>query len=602
MSLYYEWVRQLENNRKQKTAFERDTHTVVIAGPGSGKTRVLALKIAQLLREEIIPPRGIACLTYTRIMAKELENRLYSLGISDRSNVVVSTVHGFCLGQVLIPFLDVFDFSFPKPIRVAPTSIRKACLKQAYEHAVNYGNFKKFEKKFFKYRRQRADKPLNLWKNHIEVAEAILFYEQYLKEQGFVDFDIIVQDALRLIASQDAVRQYLCARFPWIAVDEYQDLGYPLYRIVIELIKHTEMKLFAIGDPDQCIFDFAGTDPKYLIELSAREEMQPKIELGLNYRSKQAIIDVAQVFLGENRNHRAEKRGGRCHIFECPSGLQQQGELIVDLVKAYKNGGVQNDQIAVLHRYRDGLDKISAALEMAQIDYAMDKNNLYDRTMGVIRWLEDLAYWCLKGFAAKDELESNTRSSFDELLNIWLEFGFSSKLGFNQETNHARIYLAEVLWSLQDPSQLFRDWLLYIDEALDLSSVLEVYKTEYPDETEEYKRLLNLITPNKPLYEVRLSKFANSSPCLQLTTIHSSKGTEFEVVIIAGVEKIERSKNGKRLLYVGATRAKSELCLLYTQAYPHPNARRVVRPQYITDLLSQALRKNWNFVQNKLVG
>jgi DNA helicase-2/ATP-dependent DNA helicase PcrA len=602
MSLYHEWKKQLEDNIQQKTAFEKDTHTVVIAGPGSGKTRVLALKIAQLLHEKIDPPRGVACLTYTRIMAKELESRLYSLGITNRPNVVVSTVHGFCLGQVLIPFSDIYDFSLPKPIRVAPTSIRDTCLKRAYERAINDGNYKKFEKNFHKLRRQHVDKPLNHWRDHKEIAEAISSYEQCLIGQGFVDFDLIIQAALRLIISQDVVRQYLWARFPWLAVDEYQDLGYPLYRIVTELVNHTDIKLFAIGDPDQCIFDFAGTDPKYLVELSEREDMQPKIELQLNYRSKQEIIEVGQVLLGENRKHRSEKRGGRCHIIECANGLQQQAKVIVKLVKKYQNNGIRNDQIAVFHRYWKGLEEISMVLEQAQIDYVMDKNNLYDRRMVIIRWLEDLACWCLKGFAVENKLESNTRSTFDELLNTWLEFGISSKLGFNQETNHARIYLAEVLWNLRDPHQLFRDWLARIDDALDLSAVLNLYRDEYPDEADEYKHLLGMIAPNGPLHTISLSKFAISEPCIQLTTIHSSKGTEFEVVIIAGIEQVEKSKNGHRLLYVGATRAKSELCLLYTQHFPHPNARHVVRPQYITNLLSHARGKNWGFVQNKVVG
>lgn len=601
MSLYHEWVQQLNRNERQKTAFERSSHTVVIAGPGSGKTRVLALKIAQLLRDEITPPQGIACLTYTRVMAKELENRLYSLGISSRPNVIVSTVHGFCLGQVLIPFSDVYDFSLPKPIRVAPSTIQEACLRHAFANAIENGDYESFKKRFNRYRRQRADKPVDLWKDQKEIARAISIYEQGLIEQGYVDFDLIVQAALRLIVSQDSVRQYLWARFPWFAVDEYQDLGYPLYRIVTEMIKRTDVKLFAIGDPDQCIFDFAGTDPKYLVELSKMDNMQPKIELELNYRSRQEIIDIAQVILGQPRNHRSEHRGGNCRIIECPQGIYQQAEQITELVKIYQQNRIPNDQVAIFHRYRKELSIIAKALEMAGIDYVLDKNDLYDRQMIVIRWLEDLAFWCLKGYGFENAQTANPRSSFDELLNTWLEFGYSHKLGFDQETNHARIHLAEVLWNLRDPNQLFRDWLARIDEALDLSSILDFYKAEYPDEADEYKRLLKLIAPEQPLYSITLSKFANSSPCVQLTTIHSSKGTEFEAVIIAGVERVGQSQNDHRLMYVGATRAKRELCLLYTQCPPHPHTRRLERSPYILRLLQRARNVGWAFVDHRIV-
>ena len=596
MSLYYEWIQALNDNPPQKTAFERSTHTVVIAGPGSGKTRVLSLKIAQLLRDEIAPPRGIACLTYTRVMAKELENRLFSLGISDRPNVVISTVHGFCLGHILMPFSDVYDLSLPKPIRVAPTTVQTDCLEQAFMNVMGMSISNKLQKSFNKYRRQRADKPLDQWKDHKPIAEAIRFYEGALFKQGFVDFDLIVQAALRLIISQDAVRQYLWARFPWFAVDEYQDLGYPLYRIVTEMVNRTDVKLFAIGDPDQSIFDFAGTDPKFLMELTKMEKMQPKIELELNYRSKQEIIEVAQVILGEPRNHHSEKQGGICNIIECPSGIDQQANQIVHLIAAIQGKNIPNDQIAVLHRYRNGLNNIAQTLDHAGINYALDKNEMYDRRMIVIRWLEDLAFWCLRGNDLANVRTSNPRSTFDELLNTWLEFGYSNKLKFDKETNHGRIYLAEILWNLRDPNQSFREWLLKINDALDLNAVLDVYKDQYPDEVDEYKKLRTLIDPGKPLFDMRLSKFANALPGIQLTTIHSSKGTEFEVVIIAGIECVETSRNGHRLLYVGTTRAKKELCLLYTQHRPHPRARYVERPHFVAQLMNKARQDHWNFI------
>jgi len=600
MSLYYEWIQALNDNPPQKTAFERSTHTVVIAGPGSGKTRVLSLKIAQLLRDEIAPPRGIACLTYTRVMAKELENRLFSLGISDRPNVVISTVHGFCLGHILMPFSDVYDLSLPKPIRVAPTTIQNDCLEQAFMNVMGMSISNKLQKSFNKYRRQRADKPLDQWKDQKPIADAIRFYEDALLKQGFVDFDLIVQAALRLIISQDAVRQYLWARFPWFAVDEYQDLGYPLYRIVTEMVNRTDVKLFAIGDPDQSIFDFAGTDPKYLIELSIMEKMQPKIELELNYRSKQEIIEVAQVILGESRNHHSEKQGGICEIIECPRGIDQQANQIVNLIAAFQRKNIPNDQIAVIHRSRVGLNIIAQTLDRAGINYALDKNELYDRSMIVIRWLEDLAFWCLRGNDLENVRASNPRSTFDELLNTWLEFGYSNKLKFEKETNHGRIYLAEILWNLRDPNQSFREWLLKINDALDLNAVLDVYNDQYPDEVDEYNKLCTLIGPGKSLFDMRLSKFANALPGIQLTTIHSSKGTEFEVVIIAGIECVETSRNGHRLLYVGTTRAKKELCLLYTQQRPHPRARYVERPLYVTQLMNKALQDHWNFLSHQV--
>jgi DNA helicase II / ATP-dependent DNA helicase PcrA len=323
MSLYHRWQKQLLENPCQWEAFERSTHTVVIAGPGSGKTRVLAMKIAQLLREEILPPQGVACLTYTRMMAKELENRLYALGVSERPNVVVGTVHSFCLGQVIQPFVDLYDLGLPQPIRIASRAIHRSCLDKARREVSGIGydpdNDHDFERDFNKYRRQRADVPFASWRDRKDLAEIIQLYETSLSEQGFVDFDVLVHKALRLIMDEELVRQSLSAKFRWFAVDEYQDLGYPLFRIVTEIVNQTQVKLFAIGDPDQSIFDFAGTDPKYLIELSERSDMQPKIELERNYRSTQELVDLSSVILKNPRNHYSDTKRGRCRVIECTS-------------------------------------------------------------------------------------------------------------------------------------------------------------------------------------------------------------------------------------------------------------------------------------------
>jgi DNA helicase II / ATP-dependent DNA helicase PcrA len=127
MSLYHKWLSEIQQNEKQLEAFYAKDNAVVIAGPGSGKTRVLSVKIAQLLRDEIISPRGIACLTFTRMMAKELRIRLNLLGVLDRPNIFVGTVHGFCLDHVIAPFYEVYNLNIPKPIKIAPQKIWDEC-------------------------------------------------------------------------------------------------------------------------------------------------------------------------------------------------------------------------------------------------------------------------------------------------------------------------------------------------------------------------------------------------------------------------------------------------------------------------------------------
>jgi len=107
-------------------------------------------------------------------MAQELERRLVALGVAERPNVFIGTVHSFCLGQVVQPFADVFDLELPKPIRIASTALQRECLEAAYEKVfkVEYDreNDRDFEPDFHKYRRQRADVPLSGWRDHREIA------------------------------------------------------------------------------------------------------------------------------------------------------------------------------------------------------------------------------------------------------------------------------------------------------------------------------------------------------------------------------------------------------------------------------------------------
>ena len=371
MSLYSDWLNKLRENEKQWEAFQKVDHTVVIAGPGSGKTRVLAVKIAQLLRDEIATPRGIACLTYTRMMARELENRLSSLGVLDRSNVVVGTVHSFCLAHVVSFFSVVFNLNIPQPIKIAPQKIWDSCLDQARKQVTNKSyspdssNDRTFRTNITKYHLQRTDIPLEDWENQ-EYARIVKAHYQFLREQGYVDFDFIVKSALNLIATQDLVRQSLYAKFAWIAVDEYQDLGYPLFKISTEMMRFTPIKIFVIGDPDQCIFDFAGTDPKYLIDLTKKLEVQPVIKLIKNYRSTSGVVTILKAIRTPYCDYTSEKEGGTCRVYEVPSS--KQNGYITRLVNKYLEHGFSKSEIAILHPQRKGLHEIAETLRADNIE------------------------------------------------------------------------------------------------------------------------------------------------------------------------------------------------------------------------------------------
>jgi DNA helicase II / ATP-dependent DNA helicase PcrA len=590
MSLYHDWRVKIQENDKQWEAFQKAGHTVVIAGPGSGKTRVLAVKIAKLLRDDISPPRGIACLTYTRMMAKELETRLNSLGVLDRPNVVVGTVHSFCLAHIVQPFAEVFELDIPKPIKIAPTKVWDSCLDKARREVINKGfdpnnsADKKFKTEITKYNLQRTDIPLYQWENQ-EYAKILNLHYQFLCDEGYVDFDFIVKLALNLIIGQDLVRQSLYSKFAWLAVDEYQDLGYPLFRIVTEMLSHTDIKLFVIGDPDQCIYDFVGTDPKYLIELAESPAIQPAIKLSKNYRETSEIITIAKAILTPHCDYESNKNGGGCRVYETPPN--EQNKKVSLIIKKYLEYGYSSNNIAVLHPWREGsegregINAIARELLNSNIEFTLDKNPHYDRSLTLIKWLEDLGHFCLVDFGLQNS--SAESKTFDELVKTWSWIIQPQALG-DQIDSKLRLQLVKLIWSVRGKNMRLGEWLSYVRNKLNFNLTLQEYKKIFPDDIEEFNHLYQIAQQNGELSGRYLRDFVCLNTGVQLTTLHSSKGMEFQVVIIAGIERIWDDENGKRLLYVGVTRAEREVCLVYSKIWPTWSPQ---TPKYINSLIEK---------------
>ena len=139
MDYYTEKLEQILEDPYQKAAYETDDSTVVIAGPGSGKTTILTLKIMKLLRSQIQEPHGLACLTYSREAAREFEERLDKLGYKKRRNVFLGTVHSFCISEILGNFAELYDYGISLPIKILPEKLEK----QIYAGVLKYLGIKK---------------------------------------------------------------------------------------------------------------------------------------------------------------------------------------------------------------------------------------------------------------------------------------------------------------------------------------------------------------------------------------------------------------------------------------------------------------------------
>ena len=303
----------------QFAAYKAVNNTVVIAGPGSGKTTVLTLKVMQLLAEMIYPPRGLACLTYSTEAVREFKSRLVKLGLEKRKNVFLGTVHSFCLSEIITPFAALYpQYKIPLPIRIISEAEKNRLFNsQNYEGTPKLIDVDKERTRNIKGISRVAIESYDI------ALKAAISFEELLIQNGYLDFISMVKKSVGLIKNESYVRKALEAKYPWIIVDEYQDLGKPLHELILTLLNLTRIKVFAVGDADQSIYDFQGAAPDYLIELSQRQDVSC-IHLKNNYRSSQTIVDASEYVLKSSRGYIASgklrdyhaKLELRFHVFQ----------------------------------------------------------------------------------------------------------------------------------------------------------------------------------------------------------------------------------------------------------------------------------------------
>jgi len=585
-------------NAEQRDAYEFDGHCVVLAGPGSGKTKVLVARVARLLGWRATGPRGVACVTYNNETVREMRKRLTQLGYEQDRRLFIGTVHSFCLSCVVAPFGHLFRDDLPSKLTVADTIKQRMTFELAVTQSKVGSTPGFWDLPFQQYRRTHPFRDLKNWKEDPQIALLIETYETLLHQEGLLDFDDMVIVALDLIQRQPFTRKALEAHFPFLVVDEYQDLGYPLHAIVQMLMKSTNIEIFAVGDPDQSIYGFAGANPKYLRELASDPAVH-QVELKMNYRCAQRIIDGSQVALALDEPHNfmsaRDDTTGELFFFECPSGLDQQAAMIVNqIIPGLNKLGIQNGQIAILYIDKWDARVLAKALEVAGIKFAGERDLRYPRTP-LTRWLEDIAAWCSLYPHVQDSV------GIDTLLSTWIamktDAGAHVNPAFLKEKTDFFLCLAQAARS----NMPLGEWLCTIDASLGIRSCL-VKRISSPDDLVVWDDVVNQCADGHPLCGFTVDDFARCggrSDTVTLTTLHSSKGLEYQIVIMPGLEQgrlpgwaatsAGALSEARRVFYVGMTRAKDTVYLLYSGWYENQYGKvfRNGPSQFILELLSK---------------
>ena len=618
-------------------------HALILAGAGSGKTRVLTTRLAWLISTGQISPQGVLAVTFTNKAAKEMLARLSAMLPINVKGMWVGTFHGLCNRMLRAHYRDA---GLPQLFQILDSADQLSAVKRMLK-SLNVDD-EKFPPRelcwFINAQKEAGLRPaaVEAWddwtKRRVELYEA---YEAQCQKEGVVDFAELLLRCYELLERNEPLRRHYQERFRHILVDEFQDTNKLQYRW-LKLLAGEHAALFCVGDDDQSIYAFRGADVGNMHDFEREFRVSNLIRLEQNYRSHGNILDAANAIIQNNpsrlgKNLWTEAGAGEpLRVHESYSD-GDEARFIVEEVKALSNDGHARAEIALLYRSNAQSRALEHALFNAGIPY---------RVYGGLRFFERaeikhaLAYLRLIANADDDTAFARvvnfpTRGigarTLEQLADAAKAQGGSLHAAIPLVAGAGGAKLAAfaaLLVKLREAASLPLPEL--VEHVLDLSTL----RTHYQNEKEGQERLANLdelvnaassfvAEEGTASAEGELSadliaflahaaleagehQAGEGDDALQLMTVHSAKGLEFNVVFICGLEEglfphensLVETGSGKggleeerRLMYVAVTRARQRLYLCHAQTRMLHGQTRYNLPSRFIDEIPVALLK-----------
>src|SRR4051812_28185419 len=363
------------NERQLEAVTLPNQSALILAGAGSGKTRVLTTRVAWLIQTGQASPHGLLAVTFTNKAAKEMLTRISAMLPINTRGMWVGTFHGLCNRMLRIHCREA---GLPNLFQIMDTQDQLALVKRIMKSMnLDEERYPPRQACWFiaankdEGRRAKEVEAYDDMSNRF--VQVYAEYDQQCQREGAVDFAELLLRSYELLSRNEVLREHYRNRFKHILVDEFQDTNRLQYRW-LQLLAGEQNTIFAVGDDDQSIYAFRGANTANMQPLQRDFHVQRVIKLEQNYRSHAHILDAANALISHNRKRlgknlwTAEGRGEPLRVHESPSDLDEAA-FVVQEVKSLKADGVDLGEIAVLYRSNAQSRVLEHALFNASIAY-----------------------------------------------------------------------------------------------------------------------------------------------------------------------------------------------------------------------------------------
>ena len=605
------------NDMQQLAVYHTEGPLLILAGAGSGKTRVLTHRIAYLIEEKGVAPWNILAITFTNKAAQEMRERVDALVGYGSEDIWISTFHATC-SRILRRHIDllgydrnftIYDASDQKSLMKEVLKEMKIDTKQFPERSVmsEISSAKNEYKSPLDYRNEYGSNFRNQ-----RIADIYEHYQKRLKENNALDFDDLLVKMVDLFQTNPDVLEHYQDRFQYIMVDEYQDTNTVQF-LLVSLLAKKYRNLCVVGDDDQSIYKFRGANIYNILNFEKVFPDAQVIRLEQNYRSTQNILNAANGVIANNKGRKEKKlwtenQKGELVHFKQYDTEYDEADGVVSRINFLAMRGVQYKDMAILYRTNAQSRIFEEKLKQKNIPYAIVRGiSFYDR-----KEIKDLMSYLKVVDSGMDDLSVKRiinvpkRGIGQTTINRLQEFAILNQMSFLDAVFNAD-EIPEVtralakLHKFADMIEEFREYASeheiseLLEHILDVTQYRAELEAEGTDESisrlEDIEELFNDIAyyeeeeenPNlrdflaeKDMYTLNagIDNLEDENNKVLLMTLHNAKGLEFNNVFLGGMEEgvfpgfgammsgdESEIEEERRLCYVGITRAKERLFL-----------------------------------------